>query len=114
MTGTRQNNTFEEQLPKLLKVITDMKMTEDADFEWLVSMETQIIEKIKQPFTQAAQMTAGPQPQPGMGMGQPQDPMMAMMAGAGQAAAPPMSRGPMPGTDTAPAVDELRRMMTRS
>ena len=107
--ATRMNNTFEELLPKMLNLITQMKQTDDADYEWLIQMETQVLEKAKQPYQQAAQMTAGPQPGSEMGMGQPQDPMQAMMAGAGMQQ--PQSRGPIQGANTAPAVDEIRRMM---
>ncbi len=111
--GTRMNNTFEELLPKMLNLITQMKQTDDADYEWLINMETQVLEKIKQPFTDAAQMTAGPAPDPTMGMGAPVDPQMAMAAGMGMQQEAPMSRGPIPGMNRAPAVDEIRRMMNQ-
>lgn len=110
--GTRMNNTFAELLPKMLQLLTQMKQTEDADYEWIIQQETQVLEKIKQPFQQAAQMTAGPQPGSEMGMGAPVDPMQAMMAGMGSGGAEQMSRAPIQGNpNTAPAVDEIRRMM---
>lgn len=113
--GTRLTNTFEELLPKLLNQLTQMKMAENAEqhLDWIIGIETQILEKIKQPFQEAAQMTAGPQPPSMMGPGAPVDPSMAMAAGMGQME-PPMSRGPMPGpTNRAPAVDEIRRMLNQ-
>lgn len=92
---------MEEQLRKLLSGITELKLADDADFDYIGELETQVIRKLREPIDQmAAQgMTQAP---PSMAQTQaPGNPLLGM---AGQG-------GISPSTDTAPAADELRRLM---
>lgn len=104
-TGTRQSNTMVEGLRKLVGQITELKMTEDADLPFLINLETQVLQYIKQGADQALQ---GP---PAMGGGAP--------AGLMGSAAPPPGMGSPPGTaglmqgPAMPNPDELRRVLSQ-
>lgn len=101
-TGTRQNNTFVEQLRKMLNSITDLKTTDDADLPFAINLETMILQRLKDGADQAMQ------PQGGGGG--------AMLGGA---AAPPPGQGSpqmVPGLQQGPHppnADELRRVLTQ-
>lgn len=109
MASSRSTNTMQEGLNGLLSQISEMKTMPDADLNFLIQLETTILQKIREPYDQmSGQMSA---PTPG---GQPMPPM----PGGGGA--------PMPGGFTvgqgggargmrtepnAPNPDELRRML---
>lgn len=104
MAGTRLTNTFEEGLQKLFRQISDLKLMEGADLEWLINLETMVIERIQQPAQDQFQAGMGE-----LGM-QPQFPPMPDMGGVpgppggtmgGMIGADPISQNP----------DELRRLM---
>lgn len=110
------NNTMQEQLPKLRKIISDMKVVaeSEADLEWLINLETEVLMKEREPMDQAQQnmqqqgLTSAPVLPPGS-MGQ---------LGPGVPTPGPM--GPPPGaagmgglraTPQMPGGDELRRLI---
>jgi hypothetical protein len=95
--GTRQTNTFDEGLRKLLSSITDLKLAPDADLPFVIGLETQIIQRIHQSVDNAMS-------------GQPM--------GLGGMAAPPPTGAPSPvlGLQPGPSMpnpDELRRVLAR-
>lgn len=134
--GTRQTNTMDEILRKQLAAYSDMKLADDADFDWIAKQEASIIEKLRGPQDRArammeAQGSTAVTPQMGGPMGgQPatapaQDPnmdliMQALAQQGGQGGMPP-TPGAVPGamppgrgpTQSAPMPnpDELRRVM---
>ena len=111
MAGTRQTNTFGEMLQKMLVDLAEMKLAPDADMQFIIDLETQVLGKLRNPIEQATQG----------GLSQvPGDPMLGMAIGA-QGQAPPMGMPPMPQSPEGvngvrsmpqmPPVDELRRML---
>jgi hypothetical protein len=67
MAGTRQNNTFEEALHRMLGDLTQMKVLPDADLPWIIDLETQIVGKIREPIDRMQAATQAPPPgSPGM------------------------------------------------
>ncbi len=54
MAGTRQNNTMSEGLMQLLQAVAQLKAAPDADLQYLASIESQILERIRAPMKQAA------------------------------------------------------------
>ncbi len=99
--GTRQNNTMSEGLHQLLSSLAQLKAAPDADLEYLSSIESTILQKLRQPLQQAAQALAqaGGVVPPGMAgqLG------AAAQGGMGQPA--PQQAGSMPNPD------ELRRLV---
>lgn len=116
--GTRQTNTMQEQLRKLLGSFADLKLSDDADFNYINKLETAVIAKLREPIDNAAQqgLTAVP---PGISQGGGMPPEMAMGGGGmppmamAPPPAPPMTGqgGITPSVNAAPAADELRRML---
>lgn len=116
--GTRGTNTQDEMLRKLLGSITEIKMAPDADLEFLVNLETTVLQYIRGRAEAAMQPSPSPpmdqisQQFSGMGMATPgmaQPPTGGMpgMPGAG-------GGGGVPGIRQEPAMpnpDELRRML---
>ena len=90
-----------EGLRKLLSSITDLKMTEDADLPFLINLETQVLQYIKQGADQALQPGGGAP----MGMGGMSSPPPGMGSPAG---VPGLQQGPM-----MPNPDELRRVLSQ-
>ena len=138
-TGTRLSNTQEELLRKLLPQISEMKLSEDADPEFIAGLEDMLVSKIREPIerVKAANLTAAQgsggvdallgglggapgadvmvppditQAVPGGGGGLPPELLMALMAGAEPAV---NQRGLAPSPDMGPSIDELRRVMSQ-
>lgn len=137
MAGARSTNTFSEFLQRLLGDVSAAKIMPDADLQWIVELETMIVQKARDPITamQSAGTTQSPM-QPGMGAMPPMpgpaamppgmpmptgagapaggapggDPMAAMMAQMGGGSSIPV---PSPGRDQGATGmdDELRRMV---
>ena len=45
MPTTRTDNTFQEALMKMLRSLADMKVLPDADLEWVLGVEMQVVQK---------------------------------------------------------------------
>jgi len=61
--GTRQTNTMDEILRKQLAAYSEMKLADDADFDWIAKQEAGIIEKLRGPQDRArARGAAAPDP----------------------------------------------------
>lgn len=71
-TGTRLSNTQEELLRKLLPQIAEMKLSDDADPDFIAGLEGMLVAKIREPIerARAAALTAA-------------DPALAGVGGAG-------------------------------
>jgi hypothetical protein len=131
-SGTRQSNTTDEQLRRLLPMISEMKLADDVDPEFVTQLETQVISKIREPLDRANAMSQAAQQ-----MGAAGSPMGPMGAAAGPAPAPPATEAqgmpiemlaqllaaqqqagraaPQRGLQPSPAMpppDELRRVLT--
>lgn len=104
-SGQRTNNTFVEQLHKLLGSITDLKTSDDADLPFAINLETMILQRLKGGADQALQT------------GQSQGQQSMQPAGLmGNAAPPPGAGTPsmVPGLQQGPPPpnsDELRRVL---
>lgn len=98
---TRGTNTMSEGLRKLLGQITDLKVLDDADLPFLIGLETQVLQRLKQGADNALQPQQQPQQQSGL-MGSPSPP-----PGMGT---PPGTPGLMQGPSM-PNSDELRRVL---
>lgn len=110
MPTQRSTNTQSEALRGMLGQIADIKTYADADIEWLLGLETQILTKLRQPVQDALQSAgalgdvAGQMSQP-----QPQSPSPMMGAGTpGASGVPGLRQGP-----SMPNPDELRRLLTQ-
>lgn len=127
-TGTRLSNTQEELLRKLLPQIAEMKLSEDADPDFIAGLEDMLIGKIREPIerVKAANLTAA---QNGMtpgadlamageaGGGLPPEMLMQLLAapggGGGIAPAAVNQRGLAPSPDMGGSIDELRRVLSQ-
>lgn len=115
--AVRSQNTMAEGLQAVLQDLTSMKTMPDADLEWLINLETQILQKLREPFEQMQ----GQLPQaPGSAVPgpMPMDPMAGggMPTGVGGPAGgpPPNMGGGARGLRSSPAApnpDEVRRML---
>jgi hypothetical protein len=110
--GSRSTNTMTEGLRALLSNLSDMKVLPDADLQFLLTIEQQIVAKLREPYDRQLQGGGGPSgPPPGMGGGP------GSMAGAmTQQGMPGQSAGPsqIPGVMQArqqPSPDELARVL---
>ena len=123
MASSRSTNTMGEFLSRMLGDLAQAKTLPDADLEFLIGMETQIIGKIREPIDTLQKMGQppglGPMPagiQMGGGGGAPSGmgmPPAATLPGAG---GPPMGvpGGPPGGLrqqPELPPVDEMQRML---
>lgn len=115
MGVSRTANTQAEGLQNLIQEIAKMKTMPDADIAFLTSVETNILQYLRQPIQQmTGQMgpNQAPTASPGMPPGQ-----MPQSGPPMQLPSTPMgARGPMPGMAGAmspggPPTDEIRRMM---
>lgn len=134
--GTRQSNTMDEILRKQLSMFADLKLADDADFDWIAEQESKIIERLRGPQDRAnaimqQEQTTQVSPQMGGPVGsQPQtapqqSPNAALImqalqqAGGGMPPPPGTVPGAMPpGRGPAmsppmPSPDELRRVMSQ-
>jgi hypothetical protein len=105
--GTRQSNTMSEMLRKMLGQISELKLTDDPDWDFITGLETGIVGKLREPIDQMAQagLTAVP---PGIS----QSPMgMGGMGAPAMRGLPPTQMGGLQGRPTMPNPDELRRML---
>lgn len=120
MASTRSTNTQSEALKGMLSQIAEVKTYPDADIEWLLGLETQILTKLRQPVQEALQSAGAmsdvagqmaPSMDPSMG-GAPSPPPMPMAGTPG-----PTASGPgVPGLRQGPGMpnpDELRRLLTQ-
>lgn len=111
----------------VLTGLTELKTMPDADVEWIIGIETQIIQKIREPFEQrmgSGQPPAGPDPtQPAGGMTGGGMDLSALLGGMGpgmpgppnlpQPAGPPISgmAAPMSGSRPGGSLGEVSRIM---
>lgn len=114
MASSRETNTMAEGLQRCLNEISKMKTMPDSDLDFLVQLESMIVEYLRAPSDSEMPPPAPPGPAGGA-----MDPMAAAMAGPG---APPMMPPGPPGLPPgvtpggAPMVpsinpDELRRVL---
>ncbi len=110
--GTRGTNTMAEALQRMLADISQIKAMPDADLEFLIGVETTILQKLRAPVEKMVG-------QLDQGQGQP-DPMADPMAGGGaipmdpSMGQPSMPGGGVPGMRQSPGPpnpDELRRLL---
>lgn len=113
-TGGRTTNTMSEMLTNMLRDISVAKTLPDADLEFLVNLETNILMKLRQPLEQAAgQMGAAGAMMPPAE--QPMIPPMMPMGPPVDAPIPPPAGQDVPGLRTqppGPSPDELARLMS--
>lgn len=108
-TATRTTDTMQEVLGKILRQISDAKAMPDSDLEFLVNMETMILQELRAPAdqgqAQAAMTGAAPGPMNG---GMPPGMMAGPPPGAG-GLPPGMTPGGPPPMAGNP--DEMARML---
>ncbi len=112
MSSTRSTNTQSEALKGMLGQLADIKTYPDADIEWLLGLETQILQKLRAPVDQAMSASGLGDMPPSPGMAQPGpvgggSPMPAPQAG------PPPGVAGLRTSPSAPNPDELRRLLTQ-
>lgn len=109
--ATRSTNTMAEFLQRMLSDLATAKTLPDADLEFLIGLETTILQKLREPIdaimgqrgASGGQVPAMPQPDQQMGMG--------MLGGSGMT---PPSQERVTGTRMMPPTispDEFQRMM---
>ena len=102
---------------KMLGEVSNMKTLPDADVEWIITtLETPILQKIREPLEKMYASGASNVPPEGMGPGPgmipPEDLMAMPMGGMGPGPVNPAPVGGIrKGADMTGAVDELRRVM---
>lgn len=110
MSGTRSTNTMAEGLRKVHQLVNDLKTFPDADLEWLINLETTIIQKIREPYDQMAGQFSEMGGGGDMGMGGMPDPNFPPMPNMDPGGIPPGTGGGMVNPISANP-DELRRLM---
>lgn len=83
---TRQTNTTDEKLRKLLPQLAELKLADDVDPEFVGQLETAVITKIREPLDRANAMSQAAQ----------------QMGGGGAAGGAPMLGAPAPGSPLGP------------
>lgn len=105
--ATRSMNTMAEAMSSLMSLISEMKMMPDSKphLDWLIGLETQIIQKADELRNPGAAMPpgGGPPAMAGPGLGPTPPPVI----GPGPARTGNVTPGPTP-----PNPDELRRLMS--
>lgn len=114
MASSRSTNTMQEGLNGLLSSISEMKTMPDADLNFLIQLETTILQKIREPYDQMSGQMSAPTPG-GQPMPPPPGAMPGGMPGGGGPGGFPMGQGGgargMRTEPAAPNPDELRRML---
>ena len=112
MAGTRQNNTMQEGLMQLLSAISQLKAAPDADLQYLATVESQILDKLRAPMKAAAAKLAqaGGVVPPGAG-GAPGGPGGAPGGPPGGAPGGPPGGAAPPPVGQGGGGDELRRLV---
>lgn len=113
MASSRSTNTMQEGLNGLLGQISEMKTMPDADLNFLIQLETTILQKIREPYDQMSGQMSAPTPG-GQPMPPPPGAMPGGMPGGGAGGFPMGQGGGARGMRTEPAApnpDELRRML---
>lgn len=113
-------DTMTDYCRQILGLLSEAKIVADADLPWLLSIEQQVVEKLRAPITQMQQagiMPAGAGQVPAGGA--QMDPMMALMGGGMPQPGGPSQAGMggVRGVPTGPAIpnsDELRRVLTQN
>lgn len=117
MAGTRQNNTMQEGLMKLLTELASLKVAPDADMQFLTNLEMQLIDTIKRPQQEAlARFAQAGGVLPGGGPAAGPMPGAGPMMGPGPGQPTPMGPGAagLRNGGRVPPVDELRRLIASS
>lgn len=118
--ATKSTNTMDEFLQRMLGELAIAKVLPDADLQFLIGLETTILQKLREKTdAMAGQLSAGGGPGggagPDAGAAMPPSPMGAMGMGPAQPMpAPSMAGAGVPGVATGPNQinpDELRRML---
>lgn len=109
MASSRSTNTMQEGLNGLLSQISEMKTMPDADLNFLIQLETTILQKIREPYDQMSGQMSAPTPG-GQPMPQPPTPGGGAMPGGFTVGQGGGARG-MRTEPAAPNPDELRRML---
>lgn len=108
MAGTRGTNTMGEALQKMLGDLAYMKTLPDADLEWIINLETTVVQKLREPLERLQQQ--------GLTTINPTSDMMPLpqqmpSMGGAEASAPPTG---VPGVQSGAGPmnpDELRRIL---
>lgn len=116
--ATRGTNTMVEGLQKLAQDITALKFAPDADVSFLIGLETQVLQKLREPFEAAAgQMGAPPGNAVDMGA-QAADASLGGIpmpgGGGGVPSGMPGPGGPMPASIPGGAMRQSPDMMRRA
>lgn len=99
-----------EFLQRMIGDIAEAKSLPDADLEFLISLETNILQKLRAPIdAMMGQMEQGGAA--GAQAGLPQTPMMPSMPGGGPPMAPPERVAGIRSDPSMPPTDEIRRML---
>lgn len=102
----RQTNTMAEFIQKMLRLITDAKIAPDSDLPFLVNLETQLLQYVKQPMEEAGMDMSGLNAQ------MPGEPTLV----GDRVGFSPSPGGGVPGVRQGmnmPPVDDLARLLTQ-
>lgn len=113
MAGSRSTNTMAEFLQRMVGDIADAKVLPDADLEFLIQLETTILQKLRAPIDALmGQMQTNPMAQNPMS-GSPAGMAQGAMSG-GQPPTPPAQQrvAGIRMDPNMPNPDELRRMIS--